>query len=65
MSSTYNSLVRNIFLNGRSLVIGDLDHVKKLRSKTNLSKSNTAFGTDSYNAPEVNEAKYSVKIDIW
>jgi serine/threonine protein kinase len=53
-------------MHGKTLVIGDLGQCKQLTNKTNVSRSNTVFGTLNYNAPEVVvNGKYSVKIDVW
>ena len=47
------------------MVIGDLGHVKDLESSSGSSKSNQAFGTANYLAPEAHDLKRSNKIDIW
>jgi len=57
---------RNIYLFGRQLVIGDLGHVKDLEGSSNSSRSNQAFGTNNYLAPEAyDRLRRSNKIDIW
>ena len=57
--------IRNIFLSGRNLVIGDFGHAIKGDEQCEEIK-NRKFGTDNYNAPEVNdESSYTEKIDIW
>ena len=57
---------RNIYLFGRQLVIGDLGHVKDLEGSSNSSRSNQAFGTNNYLAPEAHDPlKRSNKVDIW
>lgn len=62
----------NIFLQRRTLVIGDLGHAKALgsnnysynSSRSNYSStSNRAYGTDNYLAPET--SNITEKIDIW
>ena len=48
----------------RLLVIGDLGHAKDLDG--NASRSNQAFGTNNYLAPEAHDPlKRSNKVDIW
>ena len=50
----------------RQLVIGDLGHVKDLEGSSNSSRSNQAFGTNNYLAPEAYDRwRRSNKIDIW
>ena len=57
---------RNIYLFGRQLVIGDLGHVKDLEGNSRSSRSNQAFGTNNYLAPEAyDRLRRSNKIDIW
>jgi serine/threonine protein kinase len=56
---------RNIYLLGRQLVIGDLGHVKDVGGNSRSSRSNQAFGTNNYLAPEAHELRRSNKIDIW
>jgi len=50
---------------GRQLVIGDLGHVKDLSGNAKSSRSNQAFGTNNYLAPEAYDLRRSNKIDIW
>ena len=53
----------NIFINGTSLVIGDLGLAKSLEE---LEKSKTFSGTLAYASPEViNKQDYTFKCDIW
>ena len=55
-------------MHGKSLVIGDLGHVKELESgnASNSSRSNQTFGTNNYLAPEAyDRLKRTFKIDIW
>jgi serine/threonine protein kinase len=47
------------------LVIGDLGHVKDLFGNARSSRSNQAFGTNNYLAPEAYDNRRSNKIDIW
>jgi serine/threonine protein kinase len=47
------------------LVIGDLGHVKDLEGGSSSSRSNQAFGTNNYLAPEAHDLRRSNKIDIW
>jgi serine/threonine protein kinase len=49
------------------LVIGDLGHVKDVggSSISSSSRSNQAFGTNNYLAPEAHDLRRSNKIDIW
>jgi serine/threonine protein kinase len=56
---------RNIYLLGRQLVIGDLGHVKDLSGNAKSSRSDQAFGTNNYLAPEAFDLRRSNKIDIW
>jgi serine/threonine protein kinase len=57
----------NIFINGPSLVIGDLGHAKhfNIAVSNRISRFSATYGTDSYNAPESEDRGYSSKIDIW
>ncbi len=57
--------LRNIYLFGRQLVIGDLGHVKDLGGNSQSSRSNQVFGTANYLAPEAHDLRRSNKIDIW
>jgi len=52
-------------LSRRQLVIGDLGHVKDLEGNLSSSRSNQAFGTNNYLAPEAYDSRRSNKIDIW
>ena len=47
------------------MVIGDLGHVKDLGGNAKSSRSNQAFGTANYLAPEAHDLRRSNKIDIW
>ena len=47
------------------MVIGDLGHVKDLEGGSSSSRSNQAFGTNNYLAPEAHDLRRSNKIDIW
>ena len=47
------------------MVIGDLGHVKDLEGNSSSSRSNRAFGTNNYLAPEAHDLRRSNKIDIW
>ena len=47
------------------MVIGDLGHVKDVGGNSRPSRSNQAFGTNNYLAPEAHELRRSNKIDIW
>ena len=51
----------------RQLVIGDLGHAKDLEgsSGSGSGRSNQAFGTANYLAPEAHDLRRSNKIDIW
>jgi serine/threonine protein kinase len=47
-------------------VIGDFGHVKDLEGGSSSSRSNQAFGTNNYLAPEAyDRLRRSNKIDIW
>jgi serine/threonine protein kinase len=52
-------------LSRRQLVIGDLGHAKDLEGSSGSSRSNQAFGTANYLAPEAHDLRRSNKIDIW
>ena len=53
----------NIFLNGGSLVIGDLGLAKSMKD---LMSSKKLIGTLFYASPEViNESEYNFECDIW
>jgi serine/threonine protein kinase len=52
-------------LSRRQLVIGDLGHVKDVGGSSISSRSNQAFGTNNYLAPEAHDLRRSNKIDIW
>ena len=47
------------------MVIGYLGHAKIMEGDTKLSRSNQAFGTNNYLAPEAHDLRRSNKIDIW
>ncbi len=49
----------------RQLVIGDLGHAKDLEGSSGSGRSNMAFGTANYLAPEAHDLRRSNKIDIW
>ncbi len=62
----FQKILRNIFLHGRDLVIGDLGHAKALeKSSPNENSSIRSFGTSNYLAPEANDSIKTEKIDIW
>ena len=47
------------------MVIGDLGHAKDMEGGSKSSRSNQAFGTNNYLAPEAHDLRRSNKIDIW
>ena len=47
------------------MVIGDLSHAKDMEGGSKSSRSNQAFGTNNYLAPEAHDLRRSNKIDIW
>ena len=47
------------------MVIGDLGHAKDMEGGSKTNRSNQAFGTNNYLAPEAHDLRRSNKIDIW
>ena len=59
----FNFFSSNIFLNGGSIVIGDLGLAKSIDE---LKSSKTFAGSINYVSPEIiNKEKYKFEVDIW